>query len=641
LVSTDSNMKVIFNIRNRHLFVGDLVLTVLSILSAYILRLELVEVFSNYYISLLWMVGLSLLIKPAVYYFFGLYRRMWIYASMRELRLIVLSVTVASAIIAPIMLILFANRFFIAFPRSVLVIDWVISIVLIGGSRYGLRMLAEMKSRNGNGKSSHKPSMKTRTALIIGAGDAGALVAKELQKNPFINLKPIGFLDDNTDKLHQQIHGIPVIGRLKDLNKVINQRSVDEVVIAIPSAPGHAIRLVSDVCRKKHIPYRTMPGMYELLGGKVSVTRLREVEISDLLRREPAQIDDEIVGDIIKDKVVLVTGAGGSIGTELCRQIARWRPSQMILLGHGENSVFETYLELKENYPDLSIYAAIADIRDLERMRQEIVRTKPNVIFHAAAHKHVPLMENNIEDCILNNVLGTQNVVCCCQEFDVERMVLISTDKAIRPVSVMGASKRLAEMIVLDAAQRSQKPYSVVRFGNVLGSRGSVVPLFKRQIAQGGPVTVTHPKMKRYFMTIPEAVHLVLQAAGMGKGGETFVLNMGDQIKIVDLAEDLIRLSGLEPGKDIEIVYTGIREGEKLSEDLWNEGREFKRTMHPEIYSEEGQDELKGKKLDETVARLVELAYQGNSEEIINYLNKIIPQAEIKSMRFEDISNIN
>jgi FlaA1/EpsC-like NDP-sugar epimerase len=634
-------MKVIINIRNRHLFVGDLFLTVLSVLSAYILRLELVEVFSNYYISLLWMVGLSLLIKPAVYYFFGLYRRMWIYASMRELRLIVLSVTVASVIISPIMLILFANRFFVAFPRSVLVIDWVVSIVLIGGSRYGLRMLAEMKNRNGNGKSSTKTSLNTRNALIIGAGDAGALVAKELQKNPFINLKPIGFLDDNPDKLHQQIHGIPVIGRLKDLNKVINQRSVDEVVIAIPSAPGHAIRLVADVCRKKHIPYRTMPGMYELLGGKVSVTRLREVEISDLLRREPAQIDDEIVGDIIKEKVVLVTGAGGSIGTELCRQIARWQPSQMILLGHGENSVFETYLELKENYPDLSIYAAIADIRDLERMRQEIARTKPNVIFHAAAHKHVPLMENNVEDCILNNVLGTQNVVRCCQEFNVERMVLISTDKAIRPVSVMGASKRLAEMIVLDAAQRSQKPYSVVRFGNVLGSRGSVVPLFKRQIAQGGPVTVTHPKMKRYFMTIPEAVHLVLQAAGMGKGGETFVLNMGDQIKIVDLAEDLIRLSGLEPGKDIEIVFTGIREGEKLSEDLWNEGREFKRTQHPEIYSEEGQDELKGKKLDETVANLVELAYEGKSEEIIGYLNKIIPQAEIKSVRFEDISKIN
>ena len=630
-------MKLAFNIRNRHLFVGDFGLTLVSILSAYILRLELVEVFSNYYLSLIWMIGLAIVIKLTVYYLFGLYRRMWVYASMRELRLIVTAVTVASVVLSPIMLILFSNRVFISFPRSVLVIDWVISIVLIGGSRYGLRMLAEAEKRNGV----DKPLRKTKNALIIGAGDAGALVAKELQKNPFLNLNPAGFLDDNPEKQRQQIYGIPVIGKLKDLSKVIALKHIDEVIFAIPSAPGEAIRSISNVCRKKQIAYRTMPGMYELLGGKVGVTRLREVDISDLLRREPATINDEIVGSILEGKVVLVTGAGGSIGTELCRQIARWKPSRMILMGHGENSIFETYLGLKENYPDLSLYAAIADIRDLERMKQEISRTKPHVIFHAAAHKHVPLMEKNIEDCILNNVLGTQNVIKCCQLFDVERLVLISTDKAIRPVSVMGASKRLAEMIVLDAAQQSRKPYSVVRFGNVLGSRGSVVPLFKRQIAQGGPVTVTHQKMKRYFMTIPEAVHLVLQAAAMGKGAETFVLNMGEQVKIVDLAEDLIRLSGLEPGKDIEIVFTGIRGGEKLSEDLWNEGREFKQTAHPEIYSEEGQDELKNGALDDAVDKLVSLSYEGKSKEIIKYLNSIVPQADIKSIKFEDITKIN
>ena len=630
-------MKIAYNIRNRHLFVGDIALTVISVLSAYILRLELIEVFKNYYLSLIWMLGLSLILKPLVYYLFGLYRRMWVYASMRELRLIVLSVTAGSILVSTIMLILFFNHIFISFPRSVLIIDWILSIILIGGSRFGLRMLAETKNRNG----STKKSKITKNALIIGAGDAGALVAKELQKNPIINLNPIGFLDDNPEKYKQQIHSIPVIGRLKDLSKVIGQKHVDEVIIAIPSAPGQAIRSVSDICRKKHIPYRTMPGMYELLGGKVSVTRLREVDISDLLRREPAEINDEIVGNILKDKVVLVTGAGGSIGTELCRQIARWEPSELIMLGHGENSIFEAYLEIKQNYPELSIYAAIADIRDLERMKQEISRNKPHVIFHAAAHKHVPLMENNIEDCILNNVLGTQNVIKCCQEFDIDRLVLISTDKAIRPVSVMGASKRLAEMLVLDAGQQSGKAYSVVRFGNVLGSRGSVVPLFKRQIARGGPVTVTHPKMKRYFMTIPEAVHLVLQAAAMGKGGETFILNMGEQVKIVDLAEDLIRLSGLEPGKDIEIVFTGIREGEKISEDLWNEDKKFKRTTHPEIYSEEGQDELNKGDLSDTVEKLVEMSYAGKAEEIVKFLNSIIPQADVKSILFEDITKIN
>lgn len=631
-------MKLAFNIRNRHLFVGDFILTLLSVLAAYILRLELIEVFSNYYLSLIWMLGLAIVIKPAVYYFFGLYRRMWIYASMRELRLIVMAVTIASVVISPIMLILFANRYFISFPRSVLAIDWVISIIFIGGSRYGLRMLAEAEKRNGT---ISKRIPKTKNALIIGAGDAGALVAKELQKNPFLSLKPIGFLDDNSDKQKQQIHGIPVIGKLKDLSKVINPKHVDEVVFAIPSAPGKAIRMVTDVCRKKNIPYRTMPGLYELLGGKVSVSRLREVEISDLLRREPATINYEIVGSILKGKVILVTGAGGSIGTELCRQIARWQPSKMVLLGHGENSVFETYLELKEDYPELEVYAAIADIRDLERMKQEISRTKPHVIFHAAAHKHVPLMENNVEDCILNNVVGTQNVIKCCQLFNVERLVLISTDKAIQPVSVMGASKRMAEMLVLDAAQQTGKPYSVVRFGNVLGSRGSVVPLFKRQIAKGGPVTVTDPKMMRYFMTIPEAVHLVLQAAAMGKGGETFILNMGEQIKIVDLAEDLIRLSGLEPGKDIEIIYTGIREGEKLSEDLWNEGREFNQTEHPDIYSEEGQDAMKAEALGKAVEKLKMLSYEGHSKRIIQYLNKIVPKADIKSIKFEDITKVN
>jgi FlaA1/EpsC-like NDP-sugar epimerase len=327
---------------------------------------------------------------------------------------------------------------------------------------------------------------------------------------------------------------------------------------------------------------------------------------------------------------VLVTGAGGSIGQELCRQIARWSPSKLVLLGHGENSIFETYQSLRENHPSLPVITSIADIRDACRIDQEFSRNKPQVVFHAAAHKHVPLMEINVEDCILNNVLGTKNIIHSCEENKVERLVLISTDKAIRPVSVMGASKRLAEMLVLDAAGRSKKPFSVVRFGNVLGSRGSVVPLFKRQIANGGPVTVTHPDMKRYFMTIPEAVYLVLQSASMGKGGEAFVLDMGEQIKIVDLAEDLIRLSGFEPGKEIKITFTGIRDGEKLSEDLWNIGRKFSKTDHPGISREEGQDEIRGKELEKVVEKLVNLSQKGNGGQIINFLNKIIPDAEIK-----------
>jgi len=627
-----------FHIRNRYLLISDIVLSAISVLSAYILRLELFEVFSNYYPSLIFMISLAVVIKPLIYYLFGLYRRMWEYASMRELKLIFLTTTVASLPVTVIMLLLFYNRVFIAFPRSVLVIDWFLSFFLIGGIRFGLRMFAESKNRQLN---SLQTTDAPRNTLIVGAGDAGALVAKELQKNLQLNLKPVGFLDDNQNKQKQQIHGVPVVGMIKDLSTVIQNFNINEVIIAIPSASGSIVREVSDACRKNNIPFRTMPGLYELLGGQVSVSRLREVEIADLLRREPTDIDDQMAEKIIQRKAVLVTGAGGSIGLELCRQIARLKPSRLILLGHGENSILESYLEVSKNYPHLKIVAVIADIRDKNRLDTEICRSKPQVVFHTAAHKHVPLMENNVEDCILNNILGTQNVIESCIQNDVERLVLISTDKAIRPVSVMGASKRIAEMMVLEAARKTQRPYCVVRFGNVLGSRGSVVPLFKHQIAHGGPVTVTHPNMKRYFMTIPEAAHLVLQAAGIGKGGETFVLNMGDQIRILDLAEDLIRLSGLEPGKDIEIVFSGIRDGEKLSEDLWNDGRQLNQTVHPEIFSEEGRDALVGSDLADAVQRLIESANRGDWETIVDYLNAIIPDAKLNKKRIQDISSID
>jgi len=624
-------------IRNRHILIADFIFTILSVLGAYILRLELIEVFKNYYISLFWMIGFALVIKPVVYYLFGLYRRLWIYASIKELRLIFLAVTTASLVVSSVMLALFYFRFFIAFPRSVLVIDWFFSLFFTGGIRFGLRMIFENQKKNLLPKIEGSP----RNALIIGAGDAGALVAKELQKNVQINLKPIGFLDDNKEKLNQQIHGVPVIGHIKDLSRVINNRGINEVIIAIPSAPGKVVRIVSDVCRKKNIPFRTMPGLYELLGGQVSISRLREVEISDLLRRETTEINDRLIGMIVKGKSVMVTGAGGSIGVELCRQIARLMPSELILLGHGENSIFESYLEVTKNNPGVKVTAVIADVRDFNRIDHEIGRLKPSIVFHAAAHKHVPLMENNVEDCILNNVLGTRNIIDCCITHHVERLILISTDKAIRPVSVMGASKRLAEMLVLEAARRTEKPFSVVRFGNVLGSRGSVVPLFKHQIAHGGPVTVTHPKMKRYFMTIPEAVHLVLQAAGLGMGGETYILDMGEQIRILDLAEDLIRLSGLEPGKDIEIIFTGIREGEKLSEDLWNDGRQLKNTIHPHIFAEEGYDDLNDIELSEAVEKLISYANSGEWETIVDFLNQVIPGAMIRKSRVQDLYSIN
>jgi Predicted nucleoside-diphosphate sugar epimerases len=478
-------------------------------------------------------------------------------------------------------------------------------------------------------------------ALIIGAGDAGALVVKELQKNPQLNMKAVGFLDDNPAKQKQQIYGVPVIGTITDMSKVIERQHVDEVIIAIPSAGGKVIRTVADVCRLKGIPFRTMPGIYELIGGKVNISRLREVDITDLLRRQPTHMKEEKVGSTITGRMVMVTGAGGSIGRELCRQIARWAPSGLILLGHGENSIFETLIEIKEGYPNLPIFPVIADVRDYSRLMSVFGRFKPDVVFHAAAHKHVPLMEVNVEEAVANNVLGTSNVVKVSEAKGVKRLVMISTDKAIRPVNIMGATKRMAEMIVLDAARRTGNAYCVVRFGNVLGSRGSVVPLFKRQIARGGPVTITHPDMKRYFMTIPEAVYLVLQAASLGNGGETFVLNMGQQVRIQSLAEDLIRLSGLEPNKDIEIIYTGIRPGEKLSEDLWEEGNMFQPTDHPDIFKFDDPTNLIGRQLTEKVDQLLALASNGDTGGIITLVDEAIPGSAVATTPPVELTSID
>jgi FlaA1/EpsC-like NDP-sugar epimerase len=383
-----------------------------------------------------------------------------------------------------------------------------------------------------------------------------------------------------------------------------------------------------------------MPGIYELIGGKINVGRLREVDITDLLRRAPVQIDTTLIGSSLSGKRVLITGAGGSIGRELCRQISRWGPESLILLGHGENTIFETSIELERSFPTLPLHPVVADIRSLDRLANVIDNFNPQLIFHAAAHKHVPLMEINVEEAVTNNVIGTRNLVEVALNNDIDRLVLISTDKAIRPSSVMGATKRIAELLVLEAAHRSGRAYSVVRFGNVLGSRGSVIPLFKRQIASGGPVTITHPDMERYFMTIPEAVHLVLQAAAMGHGGEVFVLRMGEQVRIMQLADDLIRLSGLEPEKDIDIVFTGIRPGEKLSEELWDKWAQFEPTSHTDIVQLVDEDLLGGQELRNTVNELAFLASEGEVDAIVRVLDETIPGAAVRSFPPPDLTSV-
>ena len=620
-------------VRNRFLLVADLFLIIVAALGSFALRTDLGPLFVFYLPQAIWLIIIGLLIKPVVFYFYGLYRRLWIYASVQELKLIVVAVTTSSVFVSIVVVILRALQVLPSFPRSTLPIDWLLSLILIGGLRFSLRILAEAQG------TPNEPKAGAKRVLVVGAGDAGALVVREMQKNVQLELIPICFLDDDPTKQKQQIHGIPVVGTLNDLSRTVALHRINEVIIAIPSAPGRIIRQVADICRRRNIPFRTMPGIYELIGGKVNVSRLREVEISDLLRREPARIDERSIGASLSGRRVLVTGAGGSIGRELCRQVARWRPSSLIMLGHGENSIFETVIEIGDNFPSLPLHPVIADVRDMDRLNGVFDDYQPEVIFHTAAHKHVPLMEANIEEAITNNVLGTRNVVEVSLNFEVERMVLISTDKAIRPSSVYGATKRLGEMMVLDAAHRSGMPFSVVRFGNVLGSRGSVVPLFKRQIMQGGPVTVTHPDMERYFMTIPEAVHLVLQASSMGTGGEVFVLNMGEQIRILDLAEDVIRLSGLEPGKDIEIVFSGIRPGEKLSEELWDKGAHYMPTSHPDIVLLDDEDLLMGEKLQRTADELLHLAREGDSSAIIRILDECIPGAAVSSTPAPDITS--
>ena len=611
-------------LRNRYVLIGDLLVIVISVMGSFALRLDAGGL-PFYFPAMLVMIVVALLVKTPIYYFFGLYRRMWIYASVNELKLIATAVTTASVASSSVMLLLLSAELVLpGMPRSALGIDWLLSLVLIGGSRFALRILAEQGSA---------PNSDAHKALIIGAGDAGALVVREMQRTDKISYLPIGFLDDDPAKQKQEIYGVPIIGKLDDLERVLENHQVDEVIFAIPSLPGKFVREAANTCRKAGVSFRTMPGIYELLGGKINVSRLRNVDITDLLRRQPTQTDDTLLGASLKGKRVLVTGAGGSIGSELCRQIARWQPEELVLLGHGENSIFEALIELRENYPSLTLIPVIADIRHAERLARVFSSYRPQVIFHAAAHKHVPLMEAsaNIEEAITNNVLGTQRLVQAALDADVERLVMISTDKAVKPSNVYGATKRLAEMLVIAAASQNSRAFTVVRFGNVLGSRGSIIPRFKRQIALGGPVTVTHPDMERFFMTIPEAVHLVLQAAAMGQGGETFVLNMGEPVSILELAKDLIRLSGLEPGSDIEIAFTGIRPGEKLSEILWEAETSYDHTEHPDIFRLSGDERLADARLLELVRRLDTLSQSGESAAIVSALDENVPGAEIHS----------
>jgi FlaA1/EpsC-like NDP-sugar epimerase len=559
--------------RNRYLLVCDVPIVGIAAYGAFALRFD-------WYIPhsrpefLPYLIG-ALLIKPAVFLGLGMYSRLWRYASVRDLIAVLTAVSVASAAMSVFVAAGVLSGALAEFSRAVLFIDWLLTLCATGGLRMAVRLVAENKSQGG------EASGEARRVLVLGAGDAGSMVVREMRRNPQLLMIPVAYLDDDRSKRGKRVHGVPVIGETAALASAIEKYQIAEVIIAMPKVAGHVVRALAEACREADTPSRIVPGVFELLDGQLTVSRLRQVDIADLLRREQITTRPE-TSLYLTQKRVVVTGAGGSIGLELCRQIALANPASLLLLGHGENSIFDAQMRLREQFPGLAVQAFIADIRDRSRLAACFQRVRPHVVFHAAAHKHVPLMEENPEEAITNNVLGTCNIVDACLESGVERLVMISTDKAVAPTSVMGASKRLAEMIVRDGARRSGRPFSVVRFGNVLGSRGSVVPVFKRQIERGGPITITHPDVKRFFMTIPEAVHLVLQAGGLASSGELFVLNMGPPVPIVQLAHDLIRLSGLNTD-DIPLVFTGLRPGEKIEEELWEAGAVVEATSHPEL----------------------------------------------------------
>jgi len=560
---------------------------------------------------------------------FKLYKGMWRYTSIDDLVSLLQATLVSSS--AVILIILYGNRFQ-GYSRSVFVIDAVLTLLFIGGVRVAIRLLLQFQSSAiGNGNhfpfpQNHKE--KKKRLLMIGAGNAGEKIFRQLQGNPQLKYDVVGFVDDDPKKHGMQIHGIPILGNVDHVSEISKDFNVDELLIAIASANRKQICRIVDLCSKTGLKFRIIPGISELLDGRLTVQSIREVAYEDLMGRQPVRLNMEMIGEYLKGKSILVTGAGGSIGSELSRQVARFFPKNLILFDRTENNLYEIENEMKVDFPYLRYEAILGNIVNRHTLKRVFSKYRPQVVFHTAAYKHVPMMELNPWEAVFTNIRGTQNLLNAAKEFEVERFVLVSTDKAVRPSSVMGATKQVAELLVR-CYNGSCNPsrFMAVRFGNVIGSSGSVVPLFKKQIERGGPVTVTHPEVTRYFMTVSEAAQLILQTGAMGEEGNTFVLDMGSPIKIHDLARDLIRLSGFEPNEDIKIDFTGLRPGEKICEELITDGEDIVPTNHEKIMV------LRKKPCDlnllnEKIYELIILADEHNTLGIKKKLKEILPEYE-------------
>jgi FlaA1/EpsC-like NDP-sugar epimerase len=569
-----------------------------------------------------WVVALQYCLLAAL----GIPRFSWRYVGLREVSRILLATCLASVVLTAIRvggadLLKTDETFRYSYlPRGVIAIDLVLAFL----GTTGVRTLRRISTEHAEVRKLRSRDTELVRTLLIGAGRAGVMVAKEIGGRPELGILPVGFIDDDPVKLGSVVHGVAVLGGIADVRRIARQKGARQAIVTVSNAPGSAVRAISNACREAGLEIKIIPGLYQLMGGQLNLTRIRSVAIEDLLRREQVVLDDAAISADLRGKVVVVSGAGGSIGSEICRQVSRFGPKRLVLLERSENALFEIHRELIESFPDLFVAPCLADICDRDRLDELFLKQQPEVVFHAAAHKHVPMMEWNPCEAVKNNVGGTQTLADVAAAHGVRSFVMISTDKAVNPTSVMGATKRVAERYIQALATTTATRFVTVRFGNVLGSNGSVVPIFREQIARGGPVTITHRDMKRYFMTIPEACQLVLQAGAMGHGGEIFILDMGEPVRIVDLARDLIQLSGFDPS-EIEIKFTGMRPGEKLYEELSVAQENAEKTRHPKIFigvtRESSLDAVR-----EGVSRLLTVARDGTSDSIRTYLRTLVPE---------------
>lgn len=611
---------------NRHVQLAlDVAVLVAAFWLAYALRFEF-ALGEGVRERILAQMPLAVLVQLCALTVAGVYSFVWRYVGMAELGAFVRAAAGSTVVLVSLRFGLPAALQLWRMPLSVILMD----ALLAFGGVIGLRLLRRAMYERFERQSTRgqRGGARRKPVLLVGAGRAGVLAAKEIQNRGDLGLDIRGFVDDSPEKLGSVIQGVRVLGATRDLPRLVSELDVDHVVITIAKASRLELRRIVEVCEHVPVKARIIPGLFEILDGSVEVSRIRDVEIEDLLGRDAIRLEDDVVRDFVADKAVMVTGAGGSIGSELARQAARFGAGSVLLVERAEFALFDVDRELRQTWPDRTIVPLVADVGDRERMQGILQAFRPVVVLHAAAHKHVPLMETNPTEAVKNNILATRMLGELAGEAEVDTFVMISTDKAVRPTSIMGASKRAAELVVQDLNGTYRTRFISVRFGNVLGSAGSVIPIFRQQILKGGPVTITHPDMVRYFMTIPEATQLVLQAGAMGEGGEVFILDMGEPVRILDMAKDMIGLYGLKPFEDVDIVFTGIRPGEKLFEELETVGEHIEKTRHPKILI--GQiSRYSPQQVKEALSRFVGLSQDGREKELRRYFNEFLPEARV------------